>query len=180
MTFKVFIAKGFDGFIADEDCGIDWRVNLPNPEGSDFGYSHFMDSVDGVLMGRNTFEKILSFGGEWPYIQPVFVWTSHQINIPENLESKVQKVSGEVQDVCFEIKASGLEQNYVDDGQTIQSFLNSGCIHEMTVTLVPLLLGSGIPLFGPLTRRLELKHMSTKNFGNGMVQVQYGVLAQTF
>jgi dihydrofolate reductase len=76
MRNKVFIATSFDGYIADKDGGIEWLTNIPHPSSSDGGFSHFMESIDAILMGRKTFEKVLSFGIEWPYTKKVFVWTN--------------------------------------------------------------------------------------------------------
>ena len=72
MANIVYIATSLDGYIARKDGSIDWLTDIPNPEGSDFGFSAFMERIDGIIMGRGTFETVLSFG-QWPYSKPVFV-----------------------------------------------------------------------------------------------------------
>ena len=70
---KVFIATSIDGYIADIHGNIEWLDSIPNPDGIDMGYYSFFDGIDAILMGRSSFEKVLSFGIEWPYTKPVFV-----------------------------------------------------------------------------------------------------------
>jgi dihydrofolate reductase len=171
---KVFIATSLDGYIADEQGGIDWLTELPNPSNSDGGFSKFIESVDAVLMGRKTFEKVLSFGIDWPYPKKVFVWTS-SINIIEaSLIGKVEIVRGNASEVLQQIHHKGFMNLYIDGGHTIQSFLREGLMHEIIVTQVPLLLGKGIPLFKDIPR-IKLSHKTTESFDNGMVQTHYDV-----
>jgi dihydrofolate reductase len=169
---KVFIATSLDNYIADEQGGIDWLTSLPPPAGGDGGFGKFMESVDGVLMGRKTFEKVLSFGVEWPYSKKVFVWTKTLHQIPGILAGKVEFVSGEVREILQNIEGQGISSLYVDGGQTIQTLLKNNLIHELIITQVPLLLGRGISLFNNIPRT-RLQHQTTRVFDNGMVQTRY-------
>ena len=72
MAVYVYVATSLDGFIAASDGSVDWLTEIPNPDGSDFGFGAFMRGVDALVMGRNTFETVLGFGS-WPYDKPVFV-----------------------------------------------------------------------------------------------------------
>jgi dihydrofolate reductase len=80
----VFIAQSLDGFIATTDGGVEWLDAIPNSEGSDFGFSEFIAKVDALLMGRNTFEKVLSFG-QWPYVLPVYVLSNTLTSVPDEV-----------------------------------------------------------------------------------------------
>ncbi len=172
MQNKVFIATSVDGYIADENGDISWLTEMPNPSVGDGGFSRFMESVDAVLMGRKTFEKVLSFGVEWPYSKKVLVWTNTLDQPPSELEGKVEFVRGELQDVISALQQNHIARLYVDGGQTIQSFLKENFIHEIIITQVPILLGRGIPLFADVPRS-KLRHQSTEVFDNGMVQTIY-------
>lgn len=174
MRNKVFIATSLDGYIADEDGGIDWLTELPNPVVGDGGYSKFIESVDAIFMGRKTFEKVLSFGIEWPYSKKVFVWSNTLSQIPNSLEKKVEVVRGPIEQILKNIHVQGFKNLYIDGGRTIQSFLSENQIHEIILTQVPILLGRGVPLFQNIPKT-RLIHKLTETFDNGMVQIHYEV-----
>lgn len=176
MRNKVFIATSLDGFIADSNGGIDWLTEMPNPSNGDGGYAKFMDSIDSILMGRNTFQKVLSFGIDWPYAKKTFVWSNTLKQIPSELEGKVEIVSGSIEKIMLKLHEQGFQNVYIDGGKTIQSFLRAGLIHEITLTQVPIILGGGIPLFQGVPK-IKLTHKTTETFDNGMVQVCYEVMA---
>lgn len=173
---SVYIAASLDGFIARPDGDIDW---LDDPgyilEGEDFGYYAFMDSIDALIMGRNTFEKVLTFG-EWHYTKPVFVLTSKELEVPDHLIDKVYFLKGEPQEVLKELNKKGHYSFYIDGGKIIQSFLKSGLISEMIITQIPILLGDGIPLFDTLQKEIKLKLSSSISYPNGFVKTAYEVL----
>ena len=170
---KVFIATSIDGFIADKNGGIDWLHSIPNPENNDMGYSDFMNQVDALVMGRNTFEIVCGFDMDWPYQKPVFVLSNTLKSIPENLADKVFLVKGPLKDVLAEINSRGHQNLYIDGGKTIQSFLKEDLIDEMTITLIPYLLGGGIPLFGELDQKLKFECDSSKIYLNQVVQNKF-------
>jgi dihydrofolate reductase len=170
---KVFIATSLDGYIADSNGGIDFLFSVSNPENDDMGYSALMKDIDAILMGRNTFEKVLSFGVEWPYPVPVFIWTSRSLQLTEELKDKVEILSGTVEDILHTIHEKGFEQLYIDGGRTIQGLLQADLIDEMTITTIPVLLGGGIPLFGALSSPLAFRCVETKHYLNSIVQGRY-------
>ena len=88
MRNVIYIATSLDGFIAAKDGSIDWLMEIPNPEGSDFGFAEFFENIDAVVLGRNTFESVLSFG-QWPYTKPVFVLSNSLKTVPGHLAEKV-------------------------------------------------------------------------------------------
>lgn len=177
MNASVFIATSLDGFIAREDGAIDW-LPQPSDTGEDYGYQAFMDTVDVLVMGRHTYETVLSFGA-WPYPEtPVVVLSHRPLGIPEPLTGSVERMEGSPRIIVQRLADRGLTHAYVDGGRTIQGFLADGLIQRLTITTVPVLLGEGIPLFGPLPHDVPLQHLDTRAFPNGLVQHRYAVAAE--
>lgn len=172
--FSVYIATSLDGFIARKNGDIDW---LPAPEsgGEDFGYTEFMSSVDCLVMGRNTFEKVLTFGS-WPYDKKVYVLSSKNLTVPEEIKSKTEALNLSPREVAKFLEAREVKHVYVDGGNTIQRFLIEGLIDEMTITVIPILIGEGLPLFGALEKDIHLELISSHGFSNGFVQNKYKVI----
>lgn len=170
---SVFIATSVDGFIARSNGDIDW---LTEGEGSsgEFGYNDFIASIDAIVMGRHTFEKVLSFG-KWPYDLHVVVLSSQTPEIPDKLRQKVSHLSGSPAEIVNQLGGEGYDNLYIDGGKTIQQFLRAGFIQDMIITQIPVLLGEGIPLFGPVEKDIKLNHIFTKSFDNGFVQSRYVV-----
>ncbi len=157
-TGHVFIAVSLDGFIARQDGDIDWLMKQQTA-GEDHGYDAFMASVDGLVMGRGSFEKVLSFN-DWPYHKPVVVLsrTLSDADIPGELRNKVRLSSLEPGELMRELGREGWQRAYVDGGKVIRSFLRVGLISDITLTHIPILIGEGLPLFGGLDRDIDLEH----------------------
>lgn len=172
-TNKVFIATSIDGYIADSEGKIDWLTSYPTVVNDDMGYALFLEGVDAIVMGRNTFETVLGFGIEWPYPIPVFVLSSTLNVIPENLNERVFLIAGGLTELATKLNEKGYKRLYIDGGKTIQSFLNEDLIHEMTITVIPVLLGSGIPLFDTLNKQLAFECIDTILFPNKAVQHKF-------
>lgn len=179
MQASVFIAVSLDGFIASPDGDIDFLNQHPssNPE-EDFGYYAFIKTVDAIVMGRKSFEKVLSFDCDWPYESlPVFVLSKHGILIPAALSTRVEVLNGDATSISGQLKKRGFKHLYIDGGQTIQGFLAAGLIQELTLTRIPTLLGCGIPLFGSLAHAIQLEALHTQQYDNGYVQTRYRVIS---
>lgn len=179
MTAKasVFIATSLDGFIARPDGSIDWLndANKAVPGGEECGYSQFMESIDVLVMGKSTFELVLTFD-TWPYgNKRVVVLSSKPLIIPAGLPDTVSASSESPEVLVERLSAEGARRLYVDGGITIQRFLAAGLIDDITITLIPVLLGQGRPLFGPVTKDIPLIHVATRTFEFGFVQIKYRV-----
>ena len=170
---RVYIATSLDGYIADSNGKVDFLDTFPFPEGNDMGYAEFMSQADAILMGRRSFETVISFGIPWPYQKPVFVWSQTLSVVPEPLQSNVFLVRGDVSDVLRTIHSQGFTRLYIDGGQVIQSFLRADLINEMIITTVPVLLGSGTPLFGEVPRMISFRCVRSETFSNGLVQCRF-------
>ncbi|HCS41177.1 MAG TPA: deaminase [Anaerolineaceae bacterium] len=176
MRCSVFIATSLDGFIARSDGDFSWLdSSAPQIEGEDFGFAEFYSSVDALVMGRKTYETALGFS-EWPYAgKRVVVLSSSSILIPQNLEKDVEHINASPGEVIQQLELTGARYVYVDGGLTIQGFLKAGLINEMTITTIPILLGSGIPLFGPLDQDIQLQLITSRAYPNGFVQTKYRI-----
>ncbi len=174
---SVFIATSLDGYISRDDGSIDWLMkanNLVLP-GEDGGYKSFISTIDILVMGRHSYEKVLSFD-EWPYGDlPVVVMSSQAIIIPERLQTYVSISAETPIDLVKRLSKQGAKHLYIDGGITIQNFLANNLVNEMIITLMPVLLGGGRSLFGPLKNDIELHHVKTQVLGGGFVQIKYRI-----
>jgi dihydrofolate reductase len=172
---SVFIATSLDGFIARANGDLDW---LPAGGGEPHGYDEFMATVDALVIGRKTLETVLAFDS-WPYGQkPVFVLSTRALpTVPPG--AAVERQSGPPAAILAHVGARGIRHVYVDGGITIQRFLQAGLIQRLIITRIPVLLGSGIPLFGPVEHDILLRHVATRQFASGLVQSEYAVVTRT-
>jgi dihydrofolate reductase len=173
---SVFIAISVDGYIARKDGDVSF-LNEAEPigNGEDGGFGEFFNSVDVLVMGRATFEKVLEFG--WPYGEkPVIVLSNSLNQIPEALQGKVIIESGTPTELLDRLSAKGYNHIYLDGGKTIRSFLRENLVDEITLTTIPILLGEGLPLFGDLESEIPLRLLENKFWKNGFVQTKYAVI----
>lgn len=173
MPNIVYIATSLDGYIADKNGDLEWLEQIPNPEKSDCGWAAFLDRIDAIIMGRNTFETVCGFQGPWPYPKPVFVLSNTLSSVPNKAKEKAEIINGSVKDVIARLHKRGLNNLYIDGGKTIQSFLNENLIDELIITTIPTLLGGGTPLFGELQRPLNFEYVKTDVLLNAMVKNYY-------
>jgi dihydrofolate reductase len=171
MQASVFVGTSVDGFIARANGDLDW---LPTGGGEEHGYDAFIATVDALVMGRKTFETVLTFDA-WPYgDKPVFVLSSRPL-APAPPGAIVERMSGAPAEIVSQLAGRGIGHVYVDGGITIQGFLRAGLIQRLIITRVPVLIGDGIPLFGAIQRDIRLKHIATRQYASGLVQSEYEV-----
>lgn len=167
---KVFIATSLDGYIADQNGNIEWLHSIPNPNNNDMGYGEFISQIDALVMGRTTFETVCGFDIDWPYQKPVFVLSNSLTDVPSKYKDKAEIIKGSLKDILEQIHKKGFYNLYIDGGKTIQSFLKEDLIDEMTITIIPYLLGGGIPLFTELPKRLDFECAHSKVYLEKVVQ----------
>ncbi|TFG50246.1 MAG: dihydrofolate reductase [Anaerolineales bacterium] len=172
MTLYVYIAQSLDGYIAGKNGELDWLDNLPNPENSDFGFSAFMNEIDAVVMGRNTFETVMEFDG-WLYTKPVFVISSSLAELPQEYTGKAKILDLVPREIIDQLHKEGFDNLYIDGGALIQSFLAENLIDELIITTIPVLLGEGIPLFGELEKRINFKLHKSEVLSSYLVKNHY-------
>jgi dihydrofolate reductase len=169
-TNSVFIAASLDGYIADENGRIDWLHVIPNPEQIDMGYIEFTSKIDALVMGRTTYETVLGFDIDWPYQKPVFILSNTLTEVPGKLKDKVFLAKGTLPEILEQVHQKGFYRLYIDGGKTIQSFLKEDLIDDMVITIIPILLGGGSPLFSKLPKELEFECIGTKIYLDKIVQ----------
>lgn len=172
MKTHVYIAQSLDGFIADKHGNLDWLSEIPNPDNDDFGFADFLDKVDAIVMGRNTFEKILTFG-MWPYPKPVYVISSTLKVLPQEYSDKAEILNFNPYEILEKLQKYEMENIYVDGGVLIQGFLSADLIDELIITTIPILLGGGISLFGEMEKPLRYKLHKSEILLNSMVKNYY-------
>ena len=172
-TAHVFIGTSLDGFIAKPDGDISWLLERSDPA-EDHGYHAFIADKDAVVMGRGTYEKVLTFD-TWPYELPVVVLSSQlaDMPVPEALQGKLRFSRQTPEQLMAQLAAESLHRIYVDGGQLIQSFLRAGLVQDMIISTLPVLIGEGRRLFGDLGREVDWSLVSSQNFPSGLVQSHY-------
>jgi dihydrofolate reductase len=174
MTASVFIGTSVDGFIARPNDDLDF---LPEGGGEPHGYNEFIASVDAIVIGRKTFEKVLSFEA-WPYgNKRVVILSSRPLDLSAAAGGVVEQMAGPPAEIVSQLAARGINRLYIDGGITIQRFLRAGQIQRLIITRVPVLIGEGIPLFGALPRDIRLRHVATRHYPSGLVQSEYEIAA---
>lgn len=173
MSNIVYTAMSLDGKIATVDNGVEWLDPFMDDKKVERAFKKIMDSIDCLLMGKNTFEKVLSFGVEWPYSKKVFVASNSLTSVPEGLYDKVEIVKGSPIELQKYLNSNGYMNIYIDGGIMIQSFLDEDLIDELTITVVPIILGGGISLFKDGKNLISLKTLSVDKFDNGLVELRY-------
>ena len=190
MSLKcaVFIATSLDGFIARENGDLDWLPGGELPEEGvdegisgefqetdDGGYSDFIKDVDTLVMGRGTYEKVLTFG-LWPYANlNVMVLSSNLIKFPDIVGEKVTSSSEIPQEIYSRLSGEGNKKLYIDGGKTIQRFIDAKLINEIIITQIPILIGTGISLFGKTNIDISLELIKSEVIKLGFVQTTYQV-----
>ena len=190
MKCSIFIAPSVDGYIATEDDGTHWLETVgkavSEEEASSDLMKHFtmsmpnyMKDVDCMIIGRKLMEVLSSFNltpEQWPYGDTKIMVLSHTMKEPSsNLKDSVQMYSGSIPELMSKLEQEGYKHAYVDGGTTITAFLNLELINEMTLTLAPVLLGSGIPLFGKLLKQINLEDAQATAFPNNFIEIKYKV-----
>jgi len=174
IKLSVFIATSLDGYIARYNGKLDWlEINSDKNKAEDLGYDDFIGAVDCVVMGRNTFEKVVSFD-TWPYHNKrVVVLSRRWKQIPDQFMDLAELYSGKPELLTVELQNQGVRKVYVDGGTTIQSFLQKDLLTDITITTVPIILGKGLPLFGLTYGDLKLELLDSRSFESGFVQSRY-------
>jgi dihydrofolate reductase len=177
LKLSVFIATSLDGYIAREDGAIDWLTGLNDkvPEGEDCGYKDFIQTIDVIVMGRNTYETVLAFD-PWPYDdKKMIVLSKSDVTIPAHLKKTVSVFDGEPKALVQLLTEQGCKRAYVDGGLVIQSFIKENLIDDMVVTIAPVLIGKGRRLFGDLYQDVPLALLGAKYYDFGFAQLNYAI-----
>jgi dihydrofolate reductase len=178
FTGHVFLGMSVDGFIARLDGDIEWLTGGAEPNagpddggGGDFGFGEFVSGIDALVMGRGTYDVIAPFA-EWPYQgKPVHVLST---TLTSDADPRIT-VHRDFDEALAAVTAAGYRRVYVDGGRTVHQFLRAGLIADLTLSRVPVLIGTGHTPFGELAADIPLEHVDTRTFPGGMVQTTYRV-----
>ncbi len=170
---KLYIACSADGFIARPDGDISWLDAVAAP-GEDYGYAAFYDTVDTIVLGRKTYDKVLSFGIEFPHKNK----TTYVITrTPRPNEGNIIFYTGDLTALIQQLKETGTKHVFIDGGaELVHALLSRKLIDEITLSHIPVLLGNGIRLFKEGFPQQQLKLTGVQHFSSGLVQVVYEVL----
>jgi dihydrofolate reductase len=170
---RLFIATSLDGFIARENGSLDWLVNIPNPSQTDHGYNEMIENTDVIVMGRKTYDEILGFGIDWPYENcKTFVVTGKLGFVPSTGNTFVlNKIDSGTIDFLKNQSSKNIWLS--GGGSLVTQFLNLNLIDEMTISIVPLILGKGIRLFPGEPVETLFETVKAELFDTGIVNVGY-------
>ena len=171
MKTIVYIGSSLDGFIARKDGDIEWLTQFADDEAI-HAYEEFMNRIDAIVIGRGTFEKVLTFSS-WPYEKKVFVLSNSIKQLPGTLRDKAILLSMKPEELLSYLSSRGFSGIYIDGGKVIQDFLKKDMIDEMIIAKAPILIGSGIPLFNYIDTDLQFKHIRTEVQSNGLIRSYY-------
>jgi dihydrofolate reductase len=172
MKLSVFCGVSVDGFLARLDGALDF---LDAGGQEPHGFEDFYASVDVIVIGRKTFEVVLTFGAWFYGKKPVIVLSGRPLDFSLVKDGVIEQLAGEPAAIAAQLKARGFKHAYIDGGVTIQRFLAAGVIDKLVITRVPILIGTGIPLFGPVPNDVTLRHVATRSYTGGLVQSEYEV-----
>jgi dihydrofolate reductase len=171
MKVKVFIGTSLDGFIARKNGDFDWLTPFANDEAVQ-SYEQFISGIDVIVIGKGTYEKVLSFP-IWPYQEKVFVLSTSIRQVADPLKDKVTVLSMKPRELLQYISSQGYSNIYIDGGKVVQDFLQEDLVDELTISRAPILIGSGIPLFDHVDFDIPFEHIKTDIYTNGLVRSYY-------
>ncbi len=184
---QYYCASTLDGYIAEADDTLDWllkyegsfdREGVEPIKGS---YDRFYEGVGALVMGSVTYEFILGHmgeGGEWSYKgKPTWVLSRRDLPKPAGEESDVRIVNAQVPDLYDELIAAAGERNLwvMGGGNVASQFADAGLLDELLVTVVPVVLGEGKPLFDRRLPGGPMQLVGTRTFDSGMVELRYEI-----
>lgn len=169
----LYIAVSLDGFIAGPDGNLDWLNAVPPPQTGDYGYQDFLKSVGTIVMGRKTYDEIIGFGIDWPYVGiDSYVVSNNEHLLIRSPDTYLLK--GSIGDFVTELQQKASKDIWlVGGGQLITSFINEDLLDKMILTLIPQVIGEGIPLFAHKPMHTNWRLTQTATFDTGVVSLTY-------
>lgn len=167
---SIFIATSIDGYIARKDGNIDW-LHYGHTGDEDYGIKKFISSVDTLILGRNTYQVVAGFE-EWPYKGKRVIVLSHTLKA---VGEEAELFCGELTDLLSRLHSENVRHIWVDGGVTASKFLEAGLVDELTISIIAMVLGGGIPLFSVMNSEHQCRLISTQSYPSGLVQIKYKV-----
>lgn len=171
----LYVAASLDGFIAEENGSVSWLDEF-NGKGEDYGYAKFLDTVDTLIMGRTTYDQVLTFG-DWPYKGKQCYVLTHRSG-PGNDDAEFTDQSAE--ELMAKLRGEGGKDIWLVGGaKVIDSFMKVGEIDVFIISVMPIILGSGIRLFGEVHPRVRTELIRNEKIGN-VVQLEYRTVRECY
>jgi dihydrofolate reductase len=168
---SIYIAMSIDGYIARKNGEIDW-LEYGHTGDEDYGFKNFIGDIDALVLGRNTYEVVSGFD-QWPYKGKKVVVLSHSL---AKVRKEAELFSGQLTDLASKLHSEGIKHVWVDGGITVSQFLEAGLVDDITISIISMVLGSGIPLFSAMNREQKCRLINTRSFPSGLVQLKYEVI----
>jgi len=170
-TIKLFIASSLDGYIARKNGSIDWLESLKNPDNLDHGYGEFINNIDTIIMGRKSYEKIISFGIDWPYPDCKSYIITSQEDYKVSINNCFVKHNPDAEFID-QLRTKSNKNIWVLGGsELIKWFLNHHYVDEMIISIIPVIIGTGIPLFLEGVSENWFNFEKTETFNTGVVNL---------
>jgi len=171
------MGQSIDGYIAKTDHGLDWleKIDRSADDFSDYGYKNFMSSIDTLIMGRNTY-NVVSSVETWPHPGKRVIVLSTTLT---SVCAQAELFAGDITDLVKKLQAKGAKHIYVDGGVTASQFMNAGLVDYITLSIIPVILGAGIPLFNSISLELCCRLIATHVYPSGLVQLRYATIKNT-
>jgi dihydrofolate reductase len=165
---SIYIATSIDGYIARKDGSLDWLDRVGGFD-EDYGFQKLLDSIDAVILGRNTYEIAASVPN-WPY-------KGKRINVLSNrlqtVREEAELFRGDLTQLASQLHLDGIKHIWIDGGVTISQFLELQMVDLMTLSVIPVILGTGMPLFSAIGKELPCRLISSQSYPSGLVQLNY-------
>ncbi|OJU79980.1 MAG: hypothetical protein BGO10_01405 [Chlamydia sp. 32-24] len=168
---SIYIATSIDGYIARKDGSLDWLDRVGGFD-EDYGFKKLLDSIDAVILGRKTYE-VAAPVPDWPYKGKRLFVLSHSL---KNVREGVELFQGDLTQLISQLYLDGIKHIWIDGGATISQFLNLGMVDSMILSVIPVLLGEGIPLFHAIGKELPCRLVSSHSYPSGLVQSNYEIV----
>ena len=165
---SIYIATSIDGYIARKDGSLDW-LEYGHTGDEDYGFKKFINEIDALVLGRNTYEVVSGFG-EWPYKGKKVIVLSNTL---KEVRKEAELFCGQLTDLASRLHSDGIKHVWVDGGITVSKFLEAGLVDDITISVIATVLGSGIPLFSTMNREHKCHLISTQSYPSGLVQLKY-------
>lgn len=168
---SIYIATSIDGYIARKDGNLDW-LHYGHTGDEDYGFKAFINGIDALILGRNTYQVVSGFD-EWPYKGKRVIVLSHTL---KEVRKEAELFCGQLPELLSKLHFENIKHVWVDGGITASKFLEAGLVDELTISVIAMVLGSGIPLFDVMNREHKCRLISAKPYPSGLVQLKYEVL----
>lgn len=169
---SVYIALSIDGYIARKDDSLDWLDRVGGFD-EDYGFQQMLVGIDALIIGRKTYEIASTVPDPYPGKRVVVL-----SNSLDSVKEGMELYKGDLAELSEKLHKEGIKHIWVDGGSTISQFLSLQLVDEMTLSVIPIVLGAGIPLFHAIGKEIPCRLLSSQSYRSGLVQQHYEIIKQ--